>query len=713
MPKSRKFWKRFAVVLVSLVVLLLLFIVAFIFNPLEGSLRDVRDVVPREVDFFLRKKSLVDDFKGGDGQLQLVSGEIPEPAFWEDMTDTLSWSRLEKGPLVSGLERDYRDLLRSAVDGLVEVQEGTGGVIDLARDLVGNEVVIAGYFEDRTSRGAPRPLADPWWCLYARVSWRLRAAWGLMGWQMVQDQMRGQGVDIQSEGELLVINASGQTFYVARRLDCLMVANNRHIIEQSLRLVDGSEEEEPFGQAAKYTDGIVLPRQRWEQNNRFEGESNALEFSLSANTLDPFRRFAATWPDAGNQDSMNERVLASFLNLKGWNSVSGALLFQDRMLSMLGEVVLNSNLHTAFQRSFYQAEQQEREAWLDPFLRMVPDSACAAAALRMRVGDFLDAMYGALLQDERDLLNDAFRRCVFRDEALDGTRDLINRVKLAFQPRSGFVFRRNVPDLSLNQDGELAIPVTAKSPVPQVAWVFWLRPGTAPLVKSLVEMLKKNTRVFRFVQMYHLAIPDIGEEVTEFTNPQIPGTGEIATVVFPGSGNRQGFFVLSNSGPLIKDIVRTRFAREGTKSVFATDDYARIEHELAPKANGFIWLRGRNLLPVLDDYREASEAQNVLPDPVWMQQSRPAAEQVVLREQFKRYRSLASMPSSIRNGEFADAVTAYLKAQWGQAGTGLTAGDIPAIEQLQSIIELIDTAFLEVELESNHIRFLGKILTRW
>ena len=74
MPKSRKFWKRFAVVLVSLVVLLLLFIVAFIFNPLEGSLRDVRDVVPREVDFFLRKKSLVDDFKGGDGPLQLVSG---------------------------------------------------------------------------------------------------------------------------------------------------------------------------------------------------------------------------------------------------------------------------------------------------------------------------------------------------------------------------------------------------------------------------------------------------------------------------------------------------------------------------------------------------------------------------------------------------------------------------------------------------------------
>ena len=713
MPKSRKFWKRVAVVLVSLVVLLLLFVVAFIFNPLEGSLRDVRDVIPREVDFFLRKKGLSDDFSGGDGQLRLVSGEIPEPAFWADMTDTLSWSRLESGPLVGGLDRDYRDVLRNAVDGLVEVEASTGGLLDLSRDLIGSEVVIAGYFEDRTNRGAPRPLAEPWWCLYARVSWRLRAAWGLLRWQMVQDQMRGQGVDIQSEGELLVIKASGQTIYAARRLDCLMVANSQDLIEQSLRLVDGSEQEEPFGQAAKYTDGIVLPRQRWEENNRLEGEANTLEFSLSANALDPFRRFAASWPDAANQDSMNERVLASFLNLKGWNSVSGALLFQDRALSMLGEVVLNSNLHTPFQRSFYQAEQQARDAWLDPFLRMVPDSACAAAALRMRVGDFLDAMYGALLQEEKDLLNDAFRRCVFRDQALEGTRDLISRVKLAFQPRSGFVFRRNVPDTSLNRDGELAVPVTAKSPVPQVAWVFWLRPGTAPLVKSLVNMLKKNTRVFRFVHMYHLAIDDIGEEVTEFTNPQIPGTGEIATVVFPGSGNRQGFFVLSNSGPLIKDIVRTRFVRKGTRSVFATDDYASIERELASKANGFIWLRGRNLLPVFDDYRQASEAQNLLPDPVWMQQSRPAAEAVVLREQFKRYRSLAAMPSSIRNGEFAEAVTAYLKEQWGQAGTGLSSGDIPAIEQMQSFIELVDTAFLEVELESNHIRFLGKILTTW
>ena len=647
------------------------------------------------------------DFAGPDGRLHLAPGELPQPAFWSDLTNSRSWSRLESGPFVAGLRRDYQAVVLDAVDGLASFESGSGGMLDLSRDLIGTEVVIAGYFEDRTGSGAARPLAQPWWCMYTRIGWRLRAAWGLMRWSMVQERVRAQGIGMQSDGELLTIEIAGQTLYAARRLDCLMLANNRHIIEQSLRLADGSEDEEPFGQAAKYTDGIVLPKQRWEEKNYAEDESNSLEFSLTANTLDPFRRFAGSWPDVNNRDSMNERVMASFLNLKGWNSVSGALLFEDSKLSVLGEVVLNSNLHTAFQSSFYQAEKQERKAWLDPFLRMVPESACAAAALRMRVGDFLDAMFGALLQEEQELLDGALRHCMYQGEPLDGTRGLIDRLKLAFQPRTGFVFRRNVPDLSKDDEGQLMIPVTAKSPVPQVAWVFWLRPGASQVIENFIAMLKKYSSVFRFRQIYHLPIENLAEPVTEFTNPQIAGTGEIATIVI------RNFFVLSNSGPLVKDILRTHYVRDNMRSVLASDEYALIERELPQNANGFIWLRGRNLLEVLDDYRKASEVQNLLPDPLWMRQNRAAAEDVVRREHYKGYMTLAAMPAHLRNGEFADAVTAYLKEQWSKAGTGLSAADIPAIEQLRAIAELVDTAFLEVELESNYIRFLGKIVTQW
>jgi hypothetical protein len=72
---------------------------------------------------------------------------------------------------------------------------------------------------------------------------------------------------------------------------------------------------------------------------------------------------------------MNERVLASFLNLKGWMQVTGGLVFGDRVLAATGQISLNSKQHTPFQSSFYSAEQQRREDWLDPFLRMVPARA--------------------------------------------------------------------------------------------------------------------------------------------------------------------------------------------------------------------------------------------------------------------------------------------------------------------------------------------------
>lgn len=692
--KPRNFLKRLAVTVLAVVALLLLFVVAFVFNPLEGDLRDVRDLVPREVDFFLRKTDLERDFAGGD--LELVHGRLPQPAFWSDLSGTRGWPEIERGPLLGGLRREHAAALQEAVDGLAELERQSGGFVDLARDLIGEEVVVAGYFEDRTG-AAPRPLAQPWWCLYTRVSWRVRAAWGLANWAMIQDRARAGGVDMSTEGDLLVVKAPGlrEPLYVARELDCLMVANSRHIVEQSRRLAAGVEGEEPFGQAAKYTDGVVKPLVRW-VDDADPDHVNAFEYSLTTNTMDGFRRFAATWPDAQNRDSMNERVLASFLNLKGWNSLSGALMFEPGRLSLLGEVVLNSHMHSEFQTSFYRSEGQQREKWLDPFLRMVPDSACAAAALRMPVEEFLHAMLDALLPEERQLLDENLRKCRFMDQELANTRDLIDRMKVAFLPRSGFVFRRNLPDPE--------IPVAALSPVPQIAWVFWLRDGCAPIAEALVQMLQKHAAVFRFGPVYHLPLPGLPEPVTEFTNPAIPGTGEIATIVF------HDFFVVSNSGPLVKDLLRTQYGHGASRSVLATAEYQRITRELPQSVNGFVWLRGHNLLPVLDDYREASVASNREPDPEWLTQQRGRAEEVVRREQFPQYQSKAAIPAHVLQGPFETAVRKYLKDLWENSSGGLSTADLPAIDQMRGVAQMIDHAFLELQLENNYIRFLGKLV---
>ncbi|MGE3172281.1 MAG: hypothetical protein AB7O97_06605 [Planctomycetota bacterium] len=705
MKSKRPFrlWKLLGITLLISSVLLALFFVALVWNPFEGRLRDVRDVVPREVDFYLRKTDLAEDFAGG---LHLQQGHLPRPAFWDSLTGASGWRDLAQGPTAQAIRADLPQV-QQAVDAMASLQESSGGFVDVARDLVGTEIVIAGYTEDR-SRTPAQPLQQPRWCVYARVGWRLLVAHGLLNWSMVQNSARGQGVEIVPDGELLMLRSPQlqEPLYLGRRLDCMMLANHKDLLVQSLRLADGAQDEQPFGLAAQYGEGVTEPVSRWVDDNNAT-DPNVLEFSVVTQALDGFRRFAATWPDAANRDSMNERVLASFLNLRGWNSLSGALLFEPGALSVLGRIVLNSNLHTPFQSSFYRAETQTRRRdWLTPFLGMVPDSACAAAALRVPPGEFLHAMYDAMLQSEREMLDDSLRRCRFQGQQLADTRDLIERLRIALLPRMGFVFRKNVPDMSRNENGELYIPVIARSPVPQVAWVFWLRqdvPGSP--ADDMVDMLRTHAQsAFRISNVYHLPVDGLPEQVTEFANAQIPGTGEIAAIVF------RDFLVLSNSGPLIKDILRTRYSFGGMRSITEDPQFRRIEKELPQSLNGFVWLRGKKLLAVLDDYREASQAQNREPDPVWEAEQRSTAEDVVRRMHYPQYPSLASMPQNLLDGEFNDKVRAYLREQWGKAAAGFSSQDLPMIDQLRGVAKLVDTAYLQVQLENNYIRLQGKVI---
>lgn len=705
--------KKLAIAAFLVVAAIALFLAAFVYNPFEGDLKDFRDAVPREVDFYVRKTNLRADF-GGDSGLVVGRGVLPEPNFWPALTDANGWRDMQPGPFATSFRRDMVPQLQQAVDGLAQLQEQSGGFLDIARDIIGSEIVIAGYTEDR-SKQPPQPLQQPWWCVYARVSWRLRFAHGLMGWSMAQDQARQGGVEITPIDGMFQLKSPQmpEPLFLARKLDCLLLGNNKELLQQSLRLAEGGIDEQPFGLAAHYTEGVTTPLQRWAEVNELD-EPNLVEFSAATNAIDGFRRFAAKWPDANNRDSMNERVLASFLNLKGWNSISGAMLFEEGNLSTFGRVVLNSNLHTPFQGAFYRAEKQDKEQWLTPFLRMVPESACAAAALRVPAGDFLDAMYDSLLQSERDIFDEAMRRCMFQGAQLADARDLIDKLELSLLPRMGFVFRKNVPDTSKNEKGELYVPVIARSPLPQVAWVFWLRQdvrvgaeGRSP-AEDVVEMLRKyGSAVFKFANVYNLPVNGLPEPVWEFTNPQIPGTGEIATIVF------REFLVLSNSGPLIRDILRTRYNFDGARSMIESEQYQRISDELPSALNGFVWMRGERLLSVLDDYRAASEQSNVEPDPEWILSQRSSAEDVVRRSKYPQYPSLAAMPKTLLEGEFQSAVRDYLREQWSKASTGFSAQMLPELDQLRGMAKMVDAAYLQLELENNYIRFQGKVIANW
>ena len=696
-PKhKRRIWRTLAITLGALVMFLLLFVAAFIFNPFEGAVAELRDAVPRGVDFFARKERLADDFD-----------PFPQPRFWSSLQDIRGWKALVDGPLGQQWQRAGIDRsLQQVRDALEQVRTDSGGMLDVLNDVLGTELLVAGYQQDY-AQAPPRPLAQPWWCLYARVTWRVKALYGLAGFGFVQGKLRENGIDVTVDGDSLVVKVPGQPtpLYLRRHLDLLMVANHKVLLDQSQKLLDGSRDEEPIGQMAAYTEGASKRIDKWARVHA-QDPPNVAEFVIEPNAFDGFRRFAAGWPNPQNRDSMNERVLATFLNLKGWQQVAGGVMFANGLLAATGQIGLNSKQHTAFQSTFYKAETEPREKWLDPFLRMVPETACAAAALRMPAGDFMAAMFESLEDAQRDLLNDGFRRASFQGTQLTDVRDLIERVRPAFLHRTGFVFRKNIPDTKRDQKtGELNVPVAAQSPIPQVAWVFWLRPGGAALAKDLITMLSTYHTTFDFKKVWNLPVPFgteqvLEEKVTEFTNPRIPGTGEIAMMIV------SDFFVISNSGPLVCDIVRARYSNQtGVKSIRDSDEYAALEPELASELSGLLWVNGQRLLPVFDDYMAFANAVNEQPDMEWMVQNRPSAEDQVRRTKFAQYPSKASMPKAIVDGEFEIAVGAYLREQWSGARTSYTADDRTQMQQFRAIAETLRTACVQFELENNYIRF--------
>jgi hypothetical protein len=700
--KKRRIWRALLITFGGLVLFLLLFVAAFIYNPFEGAVAELRDVVPRGVEFFARKTNLEDDF-----------ARFPEPKFWADLTASPGFEALQKGDLGQAWRQQGLDrAVQQAAAAVEQLERDSGGYLDLMRDVVGREVLIAGYQQDH-AQAPPRPLGEPRWCVYTRVSWRVKVGLSLAGFGFVQDRVRQNGVELANDGDLLVVKPAGAAspFFLKRDRDLVMFANHKLLLEQSQRLIDGSLDEEPIGQMAAYSDGAAKRIDRWAGINGVT--PNAIEFVIEPNAFDGFRRFAASWPNPQNRDSMNERVLASFLNLKGWMQIAGGIMFADGLLAATGQIGLNSKQHTPFQSSFYRAEQQRREEWLDPFLGMVPDSACAAAALRMPAGEFLEAMFEALEDAEKQLLNDAMRRASFQGTQLNDVRDLINRLKVAFLTRTGFVFRKNEPDMSRDEKGELMVPVVNRSPVPQVAWVFWLRPGGQALVEELVKMLQGAWTTFGFSKVWHLRVPfgngHLLEPVTEFVTPAVPGTGEIAMIVF------RDFFVLSNSGPLIRDLLRTRYRDQtGVRSILDDPEWKAAEGELAPELSGMVWLHGENLVPVVDGYMAFADQNSELADQGWMMENRPAVEDQVRRASFAQFPSKASMPKAMTEpgGEFDAAVVRQLQEMWKRQRTSFTAADRASMDQLRGMLQLLKAGCVQLELENNYVRFQARLAAK-
>ncbi|MBK8975981.1 MAG: hypothetical protein IPM29_08650 [Planctomycetes bacterium] len=679
----KKTWKILGVTLGLGALLLLLFVVAFVYNPFEGSLADIRELVPRNVEWFVRKADLREDFK-----------EFPEPLFWSDFERSPSWQVLQRGELVTDLDRDAH--LEQALGDLRrldrQLSDSTGGFITLLGDLIGEDVIVAG-------RLRPPALENASFCAYLRVSWQIRFGWGLLDF-LGTDAFKGAPpMQWRPDGTLVVSPPDGSApMYVARQLDCLMVSNDEQLLQESVDLARGRSQLESFASSAYYRDEIRGRLAEWsEQHN---GETpDAVELFLRTEKLFQFTQFDDGWPDPRHTTNINQRVLASFLRLDGWRFLSASLLFDKRggfdgSVTLLGHLGLNQTVHTNFQAEFFKAEADDRQHWLDPFLRMVPADAVAAAALRVQAGDFLQEMLRALDPELRRGIDEQIQRT----GQYDSMSALLDDLEIALLPRLGAVFQRPDPNAKVS-----TFDTFEPSPAPHVAWVFWIDDRFRNKVDKLFDFFARFYETLGFKGAYDL---NVGVDAArEYANPNIPGTGGIAILIY------REFLVLSNSGPLIAALMDARLNARSIMDA-QSSDYRIIEPDLSTKLNGFVFVQGDRLVEVEEDYVRFLEANSANPDEGWMMTERPRVEREVLRQRFPGSSSVASLSPAQRE-QFETAVVDALRSQWVGVRDQVIGGERSSHEQTIALARLFSSVFVQFRFAPDTLEWKARALMNY
>ena len=356
--------------------------------------------------------------------------------------------------------------------------------------------------------------------------------------------------------------------------------------------------------------------------------------------------------------------------------------------------MLDQTEHTQFQSEFFRTEAQRRQDWLDPFLTMVPDDACAFAAMRMPAGPFLRQMHRALESDLRALFEDHIKRIgVYKS-----VDELLGQLELAFLPRTGFVFRRNTPDP--------AIPVNDPTPLPQIAWVFWLRPiGGREIVSKFVKTILDHHRVlFAGGTAYNLDLDGRADKILECWNPNIPATGSMAFLHF------DQFFIVSNSGPLVRSMIASRDGR--SSSVLSDREMRTCLDELAPSINGFVYLQGLELEKVLTGMDEYVQRADDTIDIGWKTSKRVEAEAAVFRSKYARFGSQAGLPADQRKLFDVD-VDEHLKGMWSKERGSYSAADRATIAESIGWCRTFSAAYLQAILDPQSVQLQGRANLRW
>ncbi len=504
---SRRFLWILTILFGVLMVLYFLF-VSFLFNPFEDDLEDIAQIVPREVDYFVRWKAAGEQFS-----------DFPVPRIWGDLEDSAVVRRLREGGELQ--EWDQELGVARALEDLRSLAESAPVGVDLQTDFM-REVAVAGKGSlsfDHAFNGV----------LLLRVSLKVKAGVSLLDYGFIRDKLPSS-LAIEALPDNLYRLPQFEPFgfqdaYLARIRDVILLASREEWIQDARKLE------------------VLAGQGSLAFSSNFSDNVTAL-LAPGDKTLEFYSRWETVAPRVGRfpdpSGSFWEQVASRFYSTSLMRVVAGYWLPGTRFEGRFNARV-DLGGASRFQRAWFESHGLDLRRLKD-FASKVPDDSFLYGGISGDPGKVFLQWFDSLDDESRRFLDEL----VVNTGKYQGTGDLLAQVGKALSPGLFLALHPNdyPPDPNDVPHDDAPVPL-------------FLMLGTLRDVQEYEDLLQFFMgNAFRFaegeerpkVQTISLRA---GYSGFSFVSPAIPGTGEILVM------RESKLVILSNSFKYVNALIDT------------------------------------------------------------------------------------------------------------------------------------------------------------
>ncbi|MFT5081831.1 MAG: hypothetical protein ACI84E_002498 [Planctomycetota bacterium] len=639
----------------------------FLYSPLEDDYEfSLATLIPRDVDFFLSKSDLADDF-----------GEFPVLAAVGTLEKTRAGRTFFESPMWGQFRADYD--IEGQITKLEEALNQAPISVEPLKIFGGSNVVIAGYF-----RGSDLFQTDM--VALGRTNWMGKMGQSVLSYPGLIG-LEDQGFQVEDVGGVVSISGGtlSRTLHVGRILDVLVVGTSHELVAGA-KALDQNKGQDSFGQSSRYADYILNQPNREPQDIEIFVDHDAV---IKNSVMLAGEQWTGQIPEM-DSESFTSAFLGHLGQVSLIKEFEGVIGFSGGLAANIHADLSSEKLNSQ-QKRFYRQKGFNRGV-IDSVAKMTPERAGLLAYMQADVADILRMV----LESTEPALQANFHNLVRSVWAYQDGTALFDDLDVGLKNRLALVVCENNYPPELDKEGNDVGPPHDNTPTVAWAVIGWVKDES--VLVDFHEKIVNNQGRF-LIQGRESGDPGVftkdsdgGLVIFEYWSQFVPGTGHMAALI------SDDVFIIGNHTSIVQDILLTKFSNPSYPKLSNVPKFTSLVGLGLNNASAFAYIDPQQVSASLRAmaYDAASNAVDI----PWSLE-RPRIQNLVLKNDFEGKREEDLNPQErgsydrLLQNAVDDFETAFLSEHIGQLNDGF--------ERVITYLEAMSAGLVELALDPKRI----------